>query len=136
MTCQRLRLLLTTLLCAFTLQAQAGPAKVAKVSMINLIATPERFHGKRVAVAGVLRLEFEGTVLYFHREDYENLDTINSVWLSIDSEKARQWRPLSGKLVFVVGTFRAGPSGYLHAYTGDIAVDSLEPLVPVSKPQR
>lgn len=42
-------------------QSQTEPLHV---SLIQLIANPEKYDGKQVAVVGFLRLEFEGNALY------------------------------------------------------------------------
>jgi hypothetical protein len=40
---------------------------VEEVSLIQLIATPERYHGKFVEVIGYMNLEFEGNAIYLHK---------------------------------------------------------------------
>ncbi len=45
--------------------------KIQHISLINLIATPERYHGKWVRVQGVANFEFEGNALFLHKEDYK-----------------------------------------------------------------
>src|SRR5205814_2241986 len=47
-------------------------------SLINLIATPERFHGKTVQVVGYLALEFEHTVVYLNRDSTAD----EALWVS------------------------------------------------------
>lgn len=42
------------------------------VSVINLIATPDAFHGKVVRVIGVSNFEFEGNHLWFCKEHWAN----------------------------------------------------------------
>ena len=34
------------------------------ISLIRLIATPEKYDGKRIQVIGYLHIEFEGTAIY------------------------------------------------------------------------
>ena len=61
--------LLVSALPAFTDRGRA--AEMAEdVSMVQLIATPEKFDGKFVRVHGFLNLGFEGDSLYLHRETF------------------------------------------------------------------
>jgi len=50
-----------------------------EISLLQLIATPERYDGKLVAVTGFLCLEFEGNILYLHEEDYKQKIPKNGV---------------------------------------------------------
>lgn len=54
---------------------------VQDVSLIQLIAQPEKFEGKRVRFIGFLRIEFEGNAIYLHREDFDHGITKNGLWL-------------------------------------------------------
>jgi hypothetical protein len=40
------------------------------VSIIELIANPQAFHDKPVRVTGFMHVEFEGSAIYLHQEDY------------------------------------------------------------------
>src|SRR4051812_30757429 len=57
-------------------------------SLIELIARPELYDGKRVRVAGFADLEFEGNSLYLSREDYVQMLTRNGVWLDASDSLA------------------------------------------------
>jgi hypothetical protein len=48
------------------------------------------FDGKLVRVIGFLRLEFEGNVLYLHREDYIHSILGNGVWVDVGPLVAKQ----------------------------------------------
>src|SRR5215471_15964166 len=61
---------------------QASTKSAELVSMVQLIASPEKFDGKVVQVIGFLRLEFEGDVLYLHADDYKNRINKNGLWVS------------------------------------------------------
>lgn len=53
------------------------------VSLIQLIANPSQFDGKRVVVGGFLSLEFEGHALYLHQDDFRVGNTSNAVALEL-----------------------------------------------------
>ena len=77
-------------------------------SMIQLIATPERFDGKQVSVVGFARLEHEAYLLYLSKHDYDNVILANALWIDATEDMGRNRDKLELKYVKVVGTFRAG----------------------------
>lgn len=93
---------------ALTCVSEANQNSPLVVSIIQLIATPERFDGKIVSVIGYLRLDHEGHLLYLRREDYENVILENSLWIDSPRELMEQREKLEFKYVKIVGTFRAG----------------------------
>jgi hypothetical protein len=107
-------------LLAATLPTFTGRSQAAEmpedVSMVQLIAAPEKFDGKVVRVVGFLSLEFEGVGLYLHREDFQN-ETGNSLWIH-PPEKTDP--SLSRHYVQVVGTFEAKAGGHLGAFPAGI----------------
>lgn len=91
------------------------------VSLINLIANPQEYDGKTVRVYGVANMEFEGTALYFSKEDYKHGLSRNAIWLSIDSElwenEYHNLQKFNGKYVLVEGTFVAEGQGHMSMYS-------------------
>lgn len=100
----------------------ASAASVASdVSLVNLIASPARYHGKTVRVVGVLVLAPERNALYLHREDMENHISLNAIWLSLNPDGSdRSYRGLSGRYVFVEGRFDQTFKGHWGRYSGSI----------------
>lgn len=90
------------------------------VSVMELIATPDRFDGKLVWVTGFLDLNLEGDVLYLHREDYQNLLRQNAIWVDTTEEMGKNRAGLNTKYVRILGTFRAGPRGNDRTLVGGI----------------
>lgn len=78
------------------------------VSIIQLIATPERFDGKLVSVTGFLRLEHEAYLLYLNKNDYENVLIENALWVDATEEMGKDKKNLELKYVRIIGTFRSG----------------------------
>lgn len=112
---------------------------ICPVSLINLIATPERFDGKVVAVSGFYASDFELSALFLHRDDLLLRNRTNAIWLGVSSNDVlRDWaqqndnsgeewisklvgsRMASGKYVTVFGIFSSGISGHLGAYNGKV----------------
>lgn len=78
-----------------------------EVTIIQLLASPEKYDGKRVRVIAVGNLEFEGDGLYLGKEDLLYY-TGNCIWLDfvgntiIPYEEIKQY---NGKYVIVEGIF-------------------------------
>lgn len=81
------------------------------VSLIQLIANPEKYDGKQVGVIGFLRLEFEGNRIYLHEEDYEHDIIENAVRIGVTKEQKQAFESRNMHYVFMVGTFEAGKRG-------------------------
>jgi hypothetical protein len=104
-----------------------SPDVPTPVSLVQLIATPERFDGKLVGLVGFCHLEFEGDAIYLHREDFDALLTRNAVAIDLPSSVPPEFQGLSGKYVIVEGRFRAPGPGIVTHWCGRLeAVQRLE----------
>jgi hypothetical protein len=88
------------------------------VSLIQLVATPEKYDGKSIIVTGFLVMpertigrEEPEPILYVYREDAENAILSDSLWLNPTDEMKRNKQELNGMYVTINGRFRAGPAG-------------------------
>ncbi|MDF2380364.1 hypothetical protein JMG10_02715 [Nostoc ellipsosporum NOK] len=90
------------------------------VSLIKLLANPEKYHGKRIQVIGYLHLEFEGDAIYLHQEDYTTAIMENAIWVNL-SDKQRN-NAIAQKspdhYVILIGTFNAYQKGHLSMFGG------------------
>jgi len=100
---------------AVSFGASGAHDEPASVSMVQLLATPERYEGRLVRVKGVAHFEFEESALYLHREDAENMNGSNGLWLSTGGHDE-----LSDVFVIVEGRFTARSHGHLGAWPGEI----------------
>ncbi len=86
------------------------------VSIIDLIANPELFDGRKVLVTGYVHIEFESRSVYLHKDDCLYYITRNGLWLaegdSIDLKKCQN------SYAYVRGTFRAGIGGHFSGWSG------------------
>jgi hypothetical protein len=89
---------------------------IADVSMVQLIATPERFHGTRVRFTGFVHLAFEGNGIYLHEEDFGHGIANEALW--IDGSAGSR---LNDAYVLVEGTFRADAHGHMGLFSGTLA---------------
>lgn len=97
----------------------AQSADVASVSLVQLIATPSQYDGKRVAVAGFCNLEFEGSALYLHEEDFRRNLITNAVRLVLPSPPPAAFRAAHHAYASVEGVF-AAPRPNAPGYRGTI----------------
>lgn len=95
---------------------------VYHISIINLIATPEKYHGKKVLVHGVGDIEFEGNVVYLTEADWRYLNTKNGLWLSFDvaAVNVKKAKAFNGKPVLIEGVFNKEMTGHLDMCAGAI----------------
>ena len=105
---------------AFSFTTRGRAVEMAEnVSMVQLIATPEKFDGKFVRVIGFLNLEFEGDALYLHREDLvQSLD--NCVWVHRTDVMERDRKKLNRHYVMIEGNFDAQDHGHMGMFGGAI----------------
>ncbi|MDR2625625.1 MAG: hypothetical protein LBC37_04770 [Zoogloeaceae bacterium] len=105
------------------------------VSLIQLIANPEKYHGKNVLVSGFLHLEFEGHALYLHRDDALHHLSRNGIWVDWydweegDGEEKLRARneffdrfllPHNDQYVVMEGIFNAKNTGHFGLWSGGI----------------
>lgn len=90
------------------------------VSLVRLIATPERYNGKAVLVVGFLRLEFEGNALYVHEEDYKRGITKNAVWVVRNAKVNDRADALNMHYVMLGGTLDASRHGPMDLFSGSL----------------
>ena len=110
---------LLTTLSAFSDRSRA--AEMAEdVSMVQLIATPEKFDGKFVRVNGFLSLGFEGDSLYLHREDLVQDLVRNGIWVVRTEAMERDEKKFNGHYVLIEGTFDAQHHGHMGLFGGVI----------------
>ena len=91
------------------------------VTMIQLIATPEKYDGQLVRVIGVGNLEFEGNCISLSKEDLK-YGVGNSIWIelgekAISYEEAQQY---NGEYVIIEGVFDKDYCGHMDMFCGSI----------------
>jgi hypothetical protein len=81
------------------------------VSIVQLVASPEKYDGKRVMFLGVLALENEGDAVYLSHEDYSHGMPYNRVRIEPNKVVNADCGEADGKYVVIVGVFSApGPT--------------------------
>jgi hypothetical protein len=96
-------------------------ATVQDVSILQLIANPQPYDGKRVRFIGFLRLEFEGDAIYLHREDYQHQISRNALWINLPPDVTKQeQQAVSMHYVICSGVFEASKHGHMEMFSGEI----------------
>lgn len=101
-----------------------------RVSLINLIATPEVYHKKLVFVTGFASIEFENNNLCLSKD---RASTKDCVWINYDDgpyetgadlerfkKKESEWKKYNGKRISIRGVFDAKNTGHLGGSSGGI----------------
>jgi len=122
---------LALLFAAATASADTAPAATPPpiaASLIQLIAHPEAFDGKRVQVSGFVRLEFEGNAIYLHQDDERHGILKNGLWLNVERLSKAQRLEMDGRYAFVEGTFSMEDRGHFGLWSGAIGdITRIEP---------
>lgn len=83
------------------------------VSLIQLIANPLRYSGKKVRVIGYVTFQFEGEGLFLHKEDLDNGISENAIRIAIPAAMSQDERAaVNRRYVICEGTFIALSHGH------------------------
>lgn len=96
------------------------PPSIGLISIVQLLAEPQQFNGRRVQVIGFVHLEFEGTAIYLSSEDYEHGIDKNGLWLSMSKADLEVYREINNSYAVVEGTFNADLKGHVGMWSGSI----------------
>jgi len=92
------------------------------VSVVDLIARPELYDGRRVRVIGFVNFEFEGNALYLSRADWEYGVKRNGLWVDPPPRFESDWGPSRAepnrRYVLIEATFQASRRGHLGLWSG------------------
>jgi hypothetical protein len=95
------------------------PENPIDVSIVELIAAPERFRSRWVRLIGYVVLEFEGTAVYLHEEDYTRAIMRNALWLDVSRSGPP---PLSRPgYAIVEARFEPDRHGHMDLFAGALA---------------
>jgi hypothetical protein len=95
--------------------------RAVRVSLIQLIANPQAYDGKKVRLIGFLRLEFEGNAIYLHKEDYEHGISENGLWIDVPHDMTKDQRELvNTQYAICEAVFRASGHGHMDMFSGEL----------------
>ena len=114
------RLAIALILASRSFAAGTPNADAESVSIIRLIAAPERYDGKLVRVVGYLNMAFEGDSIYFHEEDFRRSLVENALWVEPVDGMRKELAKLSRQYVLIEGVFDASDTGHMGLFSGTI----------------
>jgi len=112
------------------LAGDSAQEELIRCSIINLLASPESYDGKRIQVIGYARIRFEGNALFLSEESAKHEVVENSVWLDFSGWPGdRQALAKRGnRYAIVIGTFSQSETGHLGGWFGGItAIERFDP---------
>ena len=104
------------------------------VSIVQLIATPEKYQGKVVQVIGFLRLEFEGNAIYLHEDDYKHAIYKNGLMIVNNANIEAKAGKINLHYVILEGTFDGDNLGNKGLNSGTISNITFVGICPTRKP--
>lgn len=112
-------LVIPLLLCIFPV----GAAEVERVSIIQLLANPQTYEGRKVEVSGFVSLEFEGNAIWLHEEDFKRGLYQNALWLNVAEGGCEDvgGKPLSA-YASLAGIFTAKAHGHMGLWPAQITL--------------
>lgn len=108
--------------------------QVFPVSIYQLLANPEKYDGKEVYVIGFMHMEFEGDVIYVHREDWAHNLIQNGIALDVPKNNYSRWMKINNNYVAAQGVFSATERGHLALRAGSLT--KITKLVKWQGPKR
>lgn len=106
-------------------QSVDGPISI---SMIALLANPDKYNGKLVRIVGYVNIEYEGTAVYFHKEDKLFSIRKNAIALHLRKEDGNNTKNINGNYVLIEGVFDSN-TGHMGLFGGSI--HSIKRLAPM-----
>jgi hypothetical protein len=88
------------------------------VSLIRILANPEVFDGRYVAVTGVLLGEVEGDALYVDEASLKRRVTMSAIALDLRPDQWLGMQRQAGQSVTLTGRFRVRSPGRMSTYAG------------------
>ena len=111
------------------LEPVAEGCALHRVSLLELLAQPSRWHGRRVAVEGYLHIEHEGSGLYPSAEEYQRRNLRGALFTtSFLRDVPGPSCECNDQDVVLVGIYDASDRGHEGAWGG--AVKDIEQVQP------
>jgi hypothetical protein len=91
-----------------------------KVSLVNVISNPEKYHKKAIEVKGYFIMESEGDAIYLSKEDCSNMIYKNGIFLFTSKEALSEMglKPPFKGYVKLRGVFNKNILGSYNFYSG------------------
>jgi len=101
--------------------AQDRQAAPQPVSLVQLLASPDKYDRKAVVVFGFLTIGQENNNLYLGKTDYDNALLTDSIWVDLSDDMLKKRNELHMRYVRLVGVFHLGHAGHSNSSVGGIS---------------
>ena len=91
-----------------------------QVSLVSVIANPERYDGRYITVQGVFQLQFEGDALFLDDASLKNHVLKNAIWVDVSPDDRTAVRKLSNSYMYLTGRFNAQKLGHMNMFSGSL----------------
>ena len=105
---------------ALSTSPRADEPRDTSVSLIQLIANPASFEGKRVVLTGYVVIEADNTAVYLHESDATYAIARNGLWLDVPLGGESHRGRLHQHYVLIEGTFTARRQGHGGRFSGSL----------------
>lgn len=115
-------------ICSQGSMAQDKDASIS-LSIVSLLANPEKYNGKRVRVVGYVKIEEEATAIYFHKEDRLHSIYKNGLALHLRKSDLENSKRINGNYSLIEGIFDVN-TGHMGLFGGSIhSVQRVSPML-------
>lgn len=76
------------------------------VTLLKVLATPERYNGTILTLTGYLHLSYEASGLYLHKDDMDYALYGNALRIDVSAEAYKELKKYSHQYVVITGYFR------------------------------
>ncbi len=113
-------LLIIILLVTFGCKSVTEKSNAERISIIELIGNPKKYHKKKVEIQGYFTNENEGTAIYISKNDFQTAIFKNAVYLYYSQEAMQKFEiepPFQG-YVTIVGIYNKDKKGSYNFFSG------------------
>ena len=93
-----------------------GDCDLYGISLVQLLANPEKYDGRHVRVSGYIHFEKEASAIFLHEDDVEHHLIRNGVWVSL--AEGESLPECQDAYVEVEGVYRARNTGKAGLFSG------------------
>lgn len=100
--------------------AQQPKNEAISVSIVNLLATPEKFHGKMIKVIGFVHIEFECSAVFLHADDFKFKIFKNALEIGVPVWASKSPKKYNNRYALIEGIFDSANTGHMGLFAGSI----------------
>lgn len=93
---------------------------IKDVSIIELIATPNKFNGQHVRLIGYAVFGFEVSGIFLSANDSKHSIMKNALWISLNQIEFNKYKKLNEQYILLEGIFNSSEKGHFGMYSGAI----------------